>query len=227
MDVGHGQRRQLVRAEHAVDQVTQAVGFLDDHVGIVAQAFFRQLAGQQLGCAADAAKGVLDFVGQATHQHLGGFLLAQLGLFLGNAQQSVARVHLQQQQGLALVQDRRYRVVDGDGLPGQRGELRFALGERVRLLDRLAQRAEGLGRLGEQFADELPMAALATDRQEHFRSRVHVLKAQLGVEQQRGGGQVVQKQTVLGIADGHRASSTSFGACRAWARPWSGARWIR
>ncbi|MNO89288.1 hypothetical protein D3C76_807670 [compost metagenome] len=89
--------------------------------------------------AADAAEWVLDFVCQATHQHFGGFLLAQLGLFLGDAQQPVARVHLQQQQGLALVQNGGDGVIDGDGLPGQRGQLRFALGERVRLLDRLAQ----------------------------------------------------------------------------------------
>ncbi|MNJ65866.1 hypothetical protein D3C77_619050 [compost metagenome] len=60
------------------------------------------------------------------------------------------------------------------------------------------------------------MAALATDGQQHFCGRVHVLQAQLGVEQQRGGGQVVQKQTVLCIADGHKASLTSFGACQAW-----------
>ncbi len=44
VDVGHGQRRQLVRAEHAVHQVTQAVGFFDDHVGVVAQAFLGQFA---------------------------------------------------------------------------------------------------------------------------------------------------------------------------------------
>ncbi|MNO89287.1 hypothetical protein D3C76_807660 [compost metagenome] len=40
VNVGHGQRGQLVRAEHAVDQVTQPVGFFDDHVGVVAQAVF-------------------------------------------------------------------------------------------------------------------------------------------------------------------------------------------
>ncbi|MNC39274.1 hypothetical protein D3C75_879240 [compost metagenome] len=166
-------------------------------------------------------------MGQAAHQHLGGFLLAQLGLFLSDAQQPVTRVHLEQQQGLALMQYRRHRVVDGDGLPGQRCKLRFTLGERVRLLDRLAQRTERLGRFGEQLADELPMAALATDGQQHFCGRVHVLQAQLGVEQQRGGGQVVQKQTVLCIADGHKASLTSFGACLALRWPEPGALWIR
>ena len=60
----------------------QPVGFLDDDFGVVLQVFFRQLAGQQLRRAANAAQRVLDLVGQAAHQHLGGFLLGQLGLFL-------------------------------------------------------------------------------------------------------------------------------------------------
>ncbi len=150
-------------------------------------------------------------MGKAAHQHLGGLLLAQLGLLLGDAQQAVTRVHFQQQQGLALVQDGRDGVVDGDALAGQRGQLGFALGERVRLLHRLAQRVECLGRFGEQLADELAMAALATDGQKHFRSGVHVLQAQFGIEQERSRGQVVQKQTVLCIADGHKASLTSVG----------------
>ncbi|MNM52157.1 hypothetical protein D3C81_632290 [compost metagenome] len=46
VNIGHGQRRQLVRAEHAVDQVTQAVGLFDDHIGVVAQPFLGQFAGQ-------------------------------------------------------------------------------------------------------------------------------------------------------------------------------------
>ncbi|MCY1464393.1 hypothetical protein D9M71_824120 [compost metagenome] len=75
MNVAHGQRWQLVRAEHAIDQVAQAVSLFNDHIGVVAQAFFRQLAGQQLRRAANTAQRILDFMGQAPHQHLAGFLL--------------------------------------------------------------------------------------------------------------------------------------------------------
>ncbi|MNZ69640.1 hypothetical protein D3C78_879490 [compost metagenome] len=192
MDVGHGQRRQLVRAEHAIDQVAQAVRLFNDHIGVILEAFFGQFPREQLCGAANPAQRVLDLVGQAAHQHLGGFLLGQLGLFLGDAQQPVAGVHLKQQQGAATAENRRYRIVDGLGLPGQRGQLCFALGERVRVLHRLAQGIERFRRFGEQLADELPMAALAADGQEHFRCRVHVLKAQFGIEQNGGSGQVVQ-----------------------------------
>ncbi len=98
----------------------------------------------------------------------------------------------QQQQGVAVAEDRRHGVIDGQGLAGQGGEHCLALGERMRLLDGLAQRTQGFGRFGEQLADELPMTALAADGQQHFRRRVHVLKAQIAVEQNGCGGQVVE-----------------------------------
>ncbi|MNN65109.1 hypothetical protein D3C81_1805890 [compost metagenome] len=86
VNVAHRQRRQLVGAEHAVDQVTQAVGFFDDDVGVILQAFFRQFTGQQLRCATNSAQWVLDFVSEAAHQHLAGFLFGELCFFLGDAQ---------------------------------------------------------------------------------------------------------------------------------------------
>ena len=82
-------RRQLVGAEHPIDQVTQAIGLLDDHVGVVLQAFVRQLA-PAAGRRRGYRQRVLDLVGQAAHQQFGGFLLGQLRLFLGDAQQAVA-----------------------------------------------------------------------------------------------------------------------------------------
>ncbi len=142
--------------------------------------------------AANPAEGILDLVSEAAHQHLAGFLLRQLRLFLGDSQQAVAGVDFQQQHGGAVGQDGRHRVVDGQRLAGEGGEHRFALGERMGLLDRLAQGVQRLGGFGEQLADELPMATLTADGQEHFRRRVHVLEAQFGVEQNGGGGQVVE-----------------------------------
>nr|GFC99092.1 hypothetical protein [Tanacetum cinerariifolium] len=71
----------------------------------------------------------------------------------------------------------------------------FTLGERMRLLHRLTKRTECFGGLGEQLTDELPVAALTTDRQQHFSCRIHVLQAQVRVEQNRGSGQPLK--TVL------------------------------
>ncbi|MNL50301.1 hypothetical protein D3C87_1733070 [compost metagenome] len=99
---------------------------------------------------------------------------------------------LEQQHCVAIAQNRRYRVVDGQGLAGEGGEHGLALGERMRLFDGLAQRVQRLGRFGKQLTDELPMAALAADGQQHLRRRVHVLEAQFGIEQNGGGGEVVE-----------------------------------
>ena len=139
VDIGHCQRRQLVRAKHAVDQVTQAVGLFDDDVGVVLELFVGQFARQQLCCAANAAEWILDFVGQAAHQQFGGFLLGQLRLFLGDAQQAITRVHLQQQQGFTLAEQWRDGVVHGQRLASDRGQYGFTLVERMCLLHRLAQ----------------------------------------------------------------------------------------
>ncbi|MNM64417.1 hypothetical protein D3C81_758150 [compost metagenome] len=192
MDVAHGQRRQLVGAEHAVDQIAQAVGLLNDHIGVIAQAFFRQLTGQQLRRAANAAQRILDFVSETAHQHLAGFLFRDLCFFLGDPQQAIPWMDFEQQQRVAIAEDRRDRIINRQGLAGEGGEHRFALGKRVRLLDRLAQGIQRLGGFGEQLADELPVAALAADGQEHLRRRVHVLKAQFGIEQDGRGGEVVE-----------------------------------
>jgi hypothetical protein len=56
------------------------------------------------------------------------------------------------------------------------------------------------------------MAALAADGQEHFRRGVHVLKAQFGVEQDGGGGQVVEKQAMQCVTDGHSGPLLEQGA---------------
>src|SRR5690606_25552834 len=104
---------------------------------------------------ANAAQRILDLVGQGAHQRAGGFLVGQLGFFLADTQQAVARQHFQQQQGFAAREDRRYRVVDGQRLAAYRRQGGLALGEGVCLVDCLAQRRQSLGGFGEQFADEL------------------------------------------------------------------------
>ncbi|MCY1248296.1 hypothetical protein D9M72_617150 [compost metagenome] len=98
----------------------------------------------------------------------------------------------EQQHRVAIAQNRRYRVVNGQGLAGEGGEHGLALGERVRLFDSLAQGVQRFGRFGKQLTDELSMAALAADGQQHLRRRVHVLEAQFGVEQDGGSGEVVE-----------------------------------
>ncbi|MNN15572.1 hypothetical protein D3C81_1286800 [compost metagenome] len=222
VDVGRHQLRQLVGAEHAVHQVTQAVGLLDDHVGVVLEARLRQLAGQQLGGTADAAQRVLDLVGQAAHQQAGGLLLGQLRFLLADAQQAVARVQLEQQQEAAQAGNRRGGVVDRDVLAAGRHQLRFALGERVAAGHRLAQGGEAVGRLVAQFADEQALAALAADAEQHLGGRVHVFQAQFGIQQNDRGGEIVEQQALQRVVGhGKHALLWMHGFCKKRAStPW-------
>ena len=64
------------------------------------------------------------------------------------------------------------------------------------MVHRLAQRLQGLGRFGEQLADELAMAALAADGQQHLGRRIHVLQTQLRIQQDDAGGEVVEQESV-------------------------------
>ncbi|MNC29266.1 hypothetical protein D3C75_775100 [compost metagenome] len=135
-------------------------------------------------------------MGQAAHQHLAGFLLGQLGLFLGDAQQAVARVQLEQQQEAAQAGNRRGGVVHRQLLAAGGDQLGLALGERVAAGHRLAQGRQAVRALVAQLADELALAALAADAQQHLGGRVHVFQAQFGIEQKHGGGEIVEQQAL-------------------------------
>ncbi|MCY1179379.1 hypothetical protein D9M73_197750 [compost metagenome] len=90
----------------------------------------------------------------------------------------------------------------------------------MRLFHRLAQRLQRFRRFGEEFADELPVAALAADGEKHFRRRVHVFQAQLGVEQDHRRGEVVEQESELGFCrHGAEMSQGWAGKCKKQTRP--------
>ena len=190
--VDRAQGWRAVGAEHAVDQITQAVGFFDDDVGVVFQRLIRQLAGQQLGRTANPAQRVFDLMGQAAHQYLGDFLLGQLGFFLGDAQQAITRVKLNQQPVAFGGNDRGDRVIHHQALAVVQRQLSLTFGKGVAVFDGVMQRFQCCSRIAEEVGDRLLMHPLATDRQQHFRGRVHKAQAQLAIEQQYGGGQVIE-----------------------------------
>ena len=78
-------------------------------------------------------------MGQAANQHFGYFLFGQLCLFLGDAQQAITRVQLHQQPVAIGGYDRRDRVIRHHALSVAEGQLGFALGEGVSVLDCVVQ----------------------------------------------------------------------------------------
>ena len=73
--------RPPMRREQAVDQALQAVGFVDDDLGVLGQFAGFDFHLQQLRCAADTAQRVFDFVRQISHQLLVGLRLLCQALF--------------------------------------------------------------------------------------------------------------------------------------------------
>ncbi|MNZ84562.1 hypothetical protein D3C78_1033240 [compost metagenome] len=74
-----------LRAQQAIDQIAQAVGLFNDHLGVFGQRRIGQSLGQQLCRTAQPAKRIFNLMRQATNQIAGGNLLSVLQLFLAQA----------------------------------------------------------------------------------------------------------------------------------------------
>ena len=88
-----------VRPEHSVHQLLQPVRLVDDDPGVFAQRLVRKLLFQKLGRPAQAAKGILDLVGEPPDQRLGGLVLRNQLLFAGDAQLTIHLPQLDQRLG--------------------------------------------------------------------------------------------------------------------------------
>ena len=80
IDVSH-QMRMAVGRQEPVYQALQAVGLMDDDLGVFGELAAFQLHLQQLRRTADAAQGIFDFVGQVANQFLVGLGLVAQALF--------------------------------------------------------------------------------------------------------------------------------------------------
>ncbi|MCY1166869.1 hypothetical protein D9M73_68200 [compost metagenome] len=79
VDIAH-QVRAAVRREQAVHQRLQAIGLMDDDLGVFGQ-LLADIHLQQLRRAANAAQRILDFVGQVADQFLVGLGLVNQAFF--------------------------------------------------------------------------------------------------------------------------------------------------
>jgi hypothetical protein len=197
VDVDLGEhRRVLVRRQQPVDQRLQAVGLVDDDVGVLGAAHKPargRLHGQQLRRAADAAQRVLDLVRQVAQQLL---LLARQpvrALLAVLARLLFDLDHLQQHAGaraaaLQRADDDVHRhLARARRGAAQRG-LEAADDHLARALQRVVQRRridEPVGRLAlHQLAARLAQGV--------FQRRVDRLAAAIGAHQRHHGGQQVE-----------------------------------
>ena len=146
---------------------------------------------RQLRGAAQAAERVLDLVGKPADHVAGQDLLGDQPLFATDAQMAIDVLQFDDREAAALFVDhRRDRAVDRDVAAVSRQD-HAALGDRRtdgrrahQVDDRLAMAFHP--RVG-RFADHV----LGTDREQHLRQLVDVVDAEIGIEDQDGGGQVV------------------------------------
>ena len=154
----------------------------------------RQFGLQELGGPAQPAQGILDLMGQAADQGLGRLVLGQQLFLAGDAQllidlmelheQFVARVEVVQGQDGA---------VDRDGATVRQADVEFALGEGVAGAQGRAQPLlDVLPRAGDQVAGALPDDVPGTDVEQHLPGGVDVDQAEIVVEQQHRGVEVVE-----------------------------------
>src|SRR3989344_5660762 len=89
VDIDRPLLQRLMRSHHAVHEITQAVGLVDDDAGVLLEGFVRQFAFQQLRRAAQTPERVLDFVRQTAHHRAVSRLALQHAFIARQTQQPV------------------------------------------------------------------------------------------------------------------------------------------
>ncbi|MCZ7596768.1 MAG: hypothetical protein M5U09_01930 [Gammaproteobacteria bacterium] len=178
----------LVGRGHAVHQLGEAVGLVGDDAGVLAQFPRRQLAVEQLGGAAQAAERVLDLVGKAAQHAAGGRLALGQPRVAGQLHETVDPPQLEQQAGVAAVQQRCDGAVDQYRVAvGAIAQRHLAQGIGLRLGDGLVE--HGLERrvVADDCLDRAPAGAPDADVEQVLGSRIELLHAAVGAEHHDGG----------------------------------------
>ena len=103
MQIDGAADQRAAHAGHAIDQIPQPIGFVNDDLGVFFQSLFFQLSLQQLGGAAQSAKGVLDFMRESSHDGTVRSLPIEKAFFSGKPQPSIDLRKLDKKRGLARI----------------------------------------------------------------------------------------------------------------------------
>jgi len=162
-----------MRSKKPVHESLQAVGLLDDHAGVFAQARPVEFTFEELSRAAQTSQRILDFVSQIADQFPIGPVLRHALLLSFDAQPLVDRSQLEQQRDLRQL-DRRYDAVKVQGLLARWNEDQVLIGEPALSANGLIQQGRQGARVCEKSGKRLVEDALAAGREQGFRRRVDV-----------------------------------------------------
>ena len=178
-------------SQHAIEQILQAIGLVDDDLGVLLEGIVGEFPLQELRGAAKAPQGIADLMGQAAHQRAHRGVAGDALLVPGDAPLAVHCHELHQEpRPVAALADWRHAAIHADGLCRKR-EGHLALGEGRAAGGGPAKGGGEQRGLGKQpfgaFAEHL----IGTQVQQLFCGRIHGQQAQIRAEQQHRRGEVV------------------------------------
>jgi inorganic triphosphatase YgiF len=182
---------QAVRTEQAVHQFLQAVGLLDDDLGVFVQLRVGEFALEQLRRAADAAERVLDLVGEVADQLAVGLLLLGQTLLARRFQLLVDVAELEQQADAARFH-RSNRAIEVQGLRTMPVRREILSGITPVVGQRIAERGRQARRLAQQLRQGPAQHLAGTDAKQVFRRGIEILDDQAGIQQDHRGRQQVE-----------------------------------
>ena len=199
MDADRLRLHQSVRTEQPVHQFLQAIGLLDDDLGVFVQLRIGQFPLEQLRRTTDATQRILDFMSEIADQLTIDLLLLSQALFPRRLQLLVNMAKLQQQTDVAGFHrgDSAVQMQWLDTMPAPCRKSPCRMGREVlpgiapivgqRIIERGGQSGRLTQQQGQRSAQHLPGA----DRKEIFRCGIKVLDDQCGIQQDDGRGEQV------------------------------------
>ncbi len=211
MNIDTALLRRRARTKHAVEQILQPVCLVDDNLCVLLEGVVDELALEQLRGTAKPAEGIADLVGETAQQGAQRCVARHTLLLAAEMPVTIHLHELHQQTHLAVaLADRRHAAVHGDALRGD-GQAHLALGERRTARGCPGQRRRKHRGVGQQALGARAEHLIGAHVEQLLGGGIHGEQAQIGVEQQNCGGQVVDDG--LGAVHGLARNPPAGGAC--------------
>ena len=183
-----------MRPEQALHQVLQAVGFLDDDLGVLFQGGIGQFVFQQLRRTTDAAKRILDLMGQIADQFAACLLLLDQALLTRCCQMMLNRLQFKQQAcaGRQVRTQRRHRAIQVHFLAITTHQFDVLAGVTPIVVQAIIKRRLQRRRTGANVGQRLANDRTTTHRQQVFTGGVDVANKLAVINQQHRRGQKIK-----------------------------------
>src|SRR5574343_184094 len=194
VDIDRRRQHRPMRRQQPLHQILQAVGLLDDDLGVFLERRVGQFVLQQLRCAADAAQRILDLVRQVADQFAAGLLLFDQPFLAGRRQMVLDGLQFEQQPhtGRNIRTQRGHRAVDVQDFAVAAPQLDVLPGVAPVVVQAVVQRPLQGCRAGADRPQGLADHRTTAYRQQVFACRIDVADDLTFVDQEYGRGQEIE-----------------------------------